>query len=219
MGEGKCNFKRHLCNMIRLGIIEDDPTILSTLTNFFSVEPAFRVVLAAGSVEQFLEEWEKDMHFDVIISDIGLPGETGIQGLPRLKKREPNCNVMMLTVYNDSNRIFQALCSGATGYLLKQTPLLKIKEAVISLYEGGSPMSPAIARKIVEHFNPKKTGAREKLTPRELQIVQAVELGLTNKEVAVRLDISLETVKSHVKNIYQKLEVNSRHSIIKGLYR
>ena len=126
----------------------------------------------------------------------------------------------MLTVYNDSNRIFQALCAGATGYLLKQTPFSKIKEAVISLNDGGSPMSPGIARKVVEHFNPRSNqNGLEKLTAREAQIVQAIEEGLTNKEVAIRLDITLETVKSHVKSIYQKLEVNSRHAIIKGNYR
>jgi DNA-binding NarL/FixJ family response regulator len=206
--------------MIRLGIIEDDTMIRTTLCNYFSGEPGFQCMLEAGSVESFFEQWHADIYFDVILSDIGLPGESGIQGVGRIRKKAPKCSVMMLTVYNDSNRIFQALCAGATGYLLKQTPLPKIKEAVVALMEGGSPMSPGIARKVVEYFNPRSSQtSNEKLTAREAQIVQAIEEGLTNKEVAIRMDITLETVKSHIKNIYQKLEVNSRHAIIKGNYK
>lgn len=205
--------------MIRLGIIEDDTMIRTALCSYFKGEPGFECLLEADSVESFFEKWHADLYFDIIISDIGLPGESGIQGVGRIRKKAPKCNVMMLTVYNDSNRIFQALCAGATGYLLKQTPLPKIKEAVISLSEGGSPMSPGIARKVVEHFNPRSyQNGLEKLTAREAQIVQAIEEGLTNKEVAIRLDITLETVKTHIKNIYHKLEVNSRHAIIKGNY-
>jgi len=116
--------------------------------------------------------------------------------------------------------VFQALCNGASGYLLKQTPLQKIKEAVVSLHDGGAPMSPGIARMVVEYFNPKHTeDLQEKLTPREAQIVAAIEEGLTNKEVAIRLDISLETVKYHIKHIYEKLEVNSRHALISRKYK
>lgn len=206
--------------MIRLGIIEDDTLIRTTLVDYFLQQSGFQFLLAAGSVESFFEQWTEDIFFDVILSDIGLPGQSGIQGVERIKKRTPRCNVMMLTVYDDSNRIFQALCAGATGYLLKQTSLQKIKEAVNALYDGGSPMSPGIARKVVEYFNPRlHAQGGEKLTPREAQIVQAVEEGLTNKEVAIRLNITVETVKSHIKSIYQKLEVNSRHAIIKGSYR
>jgi len=114
----------------------------------------------------------------------------------------------------------QALCNGASGYLLKQTPLQKIKEAVESLHEGGAPMSPGIPRKVVEYFNPKDTDdLQEQLTPREAQVVEAIEEGLTNKEVAIRLDISLETVKYHIKNIYEKLQVNSRHALISRKYK
>ncbi len=206
--------------MIRLGIIEDDTQIRNMLFDFFADQPGFSCQLAAGSVESFFEQWYEDIYLDIILSDIGLPGESGIQGVGRIKKRCPKCSILMLTVYNDSNHIFQALCAGATGYLLKQTPLQKIREAVTTLYEGGAPMSPGIARKVVEYFNPRSShDLHEKLTSREAQIVQTIEEGLTNKEVAIRLDISLETVKSHIKNIYQKLEVNSRHAIIKGTYR
>lgn len=206
--------------MIRLGIIEDDEQIRTMLVHFFSEQPGFSCLLSAHSVEAFFEQWNEDIFLDIVLSDIGLPGESGIKGISRIKKRAPRCEVIMLTVYDDANRIFQALCNGASGYLLKQTPLQKIKEAVETLNDGGAPMSPGIARKVVEYFNPKSAeDVHEKLTPREAQIVAAIEEGLTNKEVAIRLDISLETVKYHIKHIYQKLEVNSRHALISRKYK
>ncbi|SFU19249.1 DNA-binding response regulator, NarL/FixJ family, contains REC and HTH domains [Algoriphagus locisalis] len=206
--------------MIRLGIIEDDEQIREMLTGYFYGQPGFSCLLSAYSVESFFEQWDEGIFLDIILSDIGLPGESGIKGVQRIKKHAPKCQVIMLTVYDDSRRIFQALCNGASGYLLKQTPLQKIKEAVVTLHEGGAPMSPGVARKVVEYFNPKHTeDLQEKLTPREAQVVEAIEEGLTNKEVAIRLDISLETVKYHVKNIYEKLEVNSRHGLISRKYK
>lgn len=206
--------------MIRLGIIEDDNEIRQMLVHYFSDQDGFSCVLVGHSVESFFESWKDDIHLDIVLSDIGLPGESGIKGIARIKRRAPKCNVIMLTVYDDANRVFQALCNGASGYLLKQTPLPKIREAVVSLYEGGAPMSPGIARMVVEHFNPKDADQlEENLTPREAQIVGAIEEGLTNKEVAIRLDISLETVKYHIKHIYEKLQVNSRHGLISRKYR
>lgn len=206
--------------MIRLGIIEDDEQIRQMLTDYFAGQPGFSCLLSANSVEAFFEGWNEGIFLDIILSDIGLPGESGIKGVQRIKRHSPKCHVIMLTVYDDANRVFQALCNGASGYLLKQTPLQKIKEAVSSLYEGGAPMSPGIARMVVEYFNPKNPSELyEKLTPREDQIVTAIEEGLTNKEVAIRLDISLETVKYHIKNIYQKLQVNSRHALISRKYK
>ena len=206
--------------MINLGLIEDDNDIRNTLMEFFNDQAGFSCVVAAPGVEQFLEQWPLSAQLDLVLSDIGLPGLSGIKGIPLIKKRAPRCQVMMLTVYEEPEKIFQALCAGATGYLHKQTPLLKIKEAVISLMEGGSPMSPGIARKVVAYFNPRSAdNLVEKLTPRESQTLQAIEEGLTNKEVAIRLTISLETVKTHIKNIYQKLEVNNRHALITGKYK
>ncbi|WP_090156410.1 response regulator transcription factor [Dyadobacter soli] len=206
--------------MIRLGIIEDDDQIRAMLENYFSQQAGMSVLLSASSVESFFEHWSEGIYLDIVLSDIGLPGESGIKGIPRIKRRAPKCGVLMLTVYDDANRIFQALCNGASGYMLKQTPLTQIRDAVNELYQGGAPMSPGIARKVVEYFNPKSAGQlSENLTPRETQIVEAIEEGLTNKEVAIRMDISLETVKYHIKNIYEKLQVNSRHALISRKYR
>lgn len=206
--------------MIRLGIIEDDDEIRNMLDLYFRNQPGISVLLSASSVEAFFEQWGDAIYLDIVLSDIGLPGESGIKGISRIKRRAPKCQVMMLTVYDDANRVFQALCNGASGYLLKQTPLPKIKEAVTTMHEGGAPMSPGIARKVVEYFNPKNMAQLpENLTPREGQIAAAIEEGLTNKEVAIRLDISLETVKYHIKHIYEKLQVNSRHALISRKYK
>ena len=206
--------------MIHLGILEDDAEIRQTLTEYVSRQPGFTCAVSAGDVTSFLDVWDSQTELDMVLSDIGMPGESGIQGIQRIKRRAPRCQVVMLTVYDDPEKIFQALCAGATGYLLKQTPLQKIREGLISLRDGGAPMSPGVARKVVAYFNPKSAGdLQEKLTPREAQTLQAIEEGLTNKEVAIRLDISLETVKTHIKNIYQKLEVNSRHALISGRYK
>lgn len=206
--------------MIYIGIIEDDPVVREALVSFFNQQPEFGCMLSAASVEGFLSLWDHTTYLDIILSDIGLPGQSGIKGIPLLKKRAPGCQVVMLTVYDDPDKLFQALCAGANGYLLKYTPLQKIKEGLITAMDGGAPMSPGIAAKVVAYFHPKTSHQlQERITPREDQILQAVEAGLTNKEIAIRLDISLETVKSHIKNIYRKLEVNSRHLLIKGSYR
>lgn len=205
----------YLWGMVTIGIIEDDDNIRDMLARFFSNSQGHQCVLAAASVEQFMERWPATTHIDVVLSDIGLPGLSGIRGVPLIKNRCPSCQVIMLTIYDNAEKIFQALCAGASGYLLKQTPLPEIKQAVQTLLDGGSPMSPAIARKVVAHFHPKNTAQLlQTLTPRESQVVQAIEEGLSNKEVAVRLSVGLETVKTHIKNIYSKLEVNSRHALI-----
>lgn len=206
--------------MIRLGIIEDDAQIRQMLIAFFSEQEGFYCVLTADSVESFLEQWTASVYVDILLSDIGLPGESGIKGLPKIKKRSPKTQVIMLTIYDDATRVFQALCNGASGYLLKNTPLLKIKDSVLALHQGGAPMSPGIARMVVEYFNPKNAEElSEKLTPREAQIAAAIEEGLTNKEVAIRFDISVETVKYHIKHIYEKLQVNNRHALISRKYK
>lgn len=205
--------------MIKLGIIEDDKIILQSLVDYFTEEPGFEVVLYARSVEAFLDCWQSDQYFDILLSDIGLPGISGIEGVRLIKKRAPKCQILMLSVYNDTGRIFQALCAGASGYVSKQTAFTKIKEALQSIYNGGAFMSPDIARKVTDYFNPIRTSKiKDPLTDREDQVLKAIEEGLTNKAIAERLSISIETVKSHVKKIYQKLEVNNRMDIVKGKY-
>jgi len=206
--------------MIKLGIIEDDDLIRQSLSDYFAGEAGFQVLLCASSVEEFMNAWEDDHYFDIILSDIGLPHLSGIEGVRLIKKRAPKCQVLMLSVYNDTQRIFQSLCAGASGYVSKQTAFAKIKEALSSIYNGGAFMSPDIARKVTDYFNPvHPSKIQDPLTTREEQVLHAIEEGLTNKIIAERLNISIETVKTHVKKIYQKLEVNSRLDIVRGKYK
>lgn len=206
--------------MIRLGIIEDDDIVRQSVVSYFNGEAGFACLLEAASVEDFLASWRENIYLDIVLSDIGLPGITGIDGVRLIRKRQPKCQVVMLTVYDNTDKIFQALCAGACGYISKQTPLPKIREALRTVYEGGSYMSPGIARRITDYFNPiQPSQLHEKLTAREDQVLHAVEEGLTNKRIAARLGIAPETVKFHLKNIYLKLEVNNRMDIVRGRYR
>jgi DNA-binding NarL/FixJ family response regulator len=199
--------------MVHLAIIEDDVLVRSNLTAFFQQQESVHCVLAANSVEQFFKEAATVQQLDIVLSDIGLPGMDGIEAIQLVKKQFPEVAIIMLSVYADSERIFKALCAGAVGYLQKDTPLDEILDAVKIIEKGGSIMSPAIARKVVEYFAPKRT-YNEPLTAKEQQVVAAMVDGLSYKMIAARLGIALETVRQHIKNIYRKLQVNSKGEVI-----
>ncbi|HSD63195.1 MAG TPA: response regulator transcription factor, partial [Ignavibacteriaceae bacterium] len=151
----------------------------------------------------------------VALVDIGLPGISGINGIKILRKEYPDINIIMLTVYNDPARIFNSLCAGASGYLLKNTPLEEIKKSIEILDSGGSPMSPEIARKVIDYFNTGKSeGYKSDLTKKENEIVNALVDGLSYKLIADRMEISIDTVRFHIRNIYRKLHVNSKSEVI-----
>lgn len=206
--------------MIRLGIIEDDEEIRKSVEMFFSSLPGYEFVISANSVESFFQYWEDEMHFDVILSDIGLPGVSGIEGVRMIKAKSPKTNVIMLSIYNDSENIFQSLCAGAVGYIEKGSSLNKVKEAIQVVYDGGGYMTPSIAKKIAEYFNPPKSKKfKNELTQRETQVLHLIQNGLNNKEIAETLNISIDTTKTHIKKIYLKLEVNNRMDIVKGKFK
>jgi DNA-binding NarL/FixJ family response regulator len=202
--------------MIRIAIIEDVSAIRRSLTSFLNTEKDCEVVASCESVEEFLAMDAEAMKVNVILSDIGLPGMSGIEGIRMYKKIYPEAEIIMLTVFQDEDHIFKALCAGATGYLLKSTPLPQIKDSIVKISSGEVPMSKAVARKVLEHFNPKRTyGTREdELSAREKQVLQFMVEGLSYKMIAARLDTSLETVRSQVKSIYRKLHVNSKAEAI-----
>lgn len=197
-----------------LAIIEDQPGIRQTYATYLAAQPEFEVVLVAGSVEEFLETLPTARRPPrLVLSDIGLPGMTGIEGISRLKRVLPQVEVVLITVYSDADRLFQALCAGAVGYLLKTTLLRDVKTSLLEVLEGGSPMSPAIARHIVRHFQP-APALHELLTSRELQLVQAIEEGLSYRLVAERMNISLNTVRTFIRRVYEKLEINSKAELL-----
>lgn len=205
--------------MIKLALIEDDPKIREVLTRYLSAQAEFDCLLVSESMEDFMEQSKTIPALEVILSDIGLPGESGIDGIRSTKLRYPDAKILMISIFQDSERIFKAICNGAVGYLVKDTPLPKIKEAIINVSRGDAAMSPSIARKVIEYFHPKKNSLREQLTARENEVVQALVDGLSYKMVAARLDISFETVKQHIKNIYRKLEINSKSELIARSFR
>jgi len=201
--------------MIRIGIVEDDEIIREGIRTFLNSQDNFICDITGNSFEEFLPELAKNGPLDVVLADIGLPGISGINGIKILRKEYPDINIIMLTVYNDPVRIFSSLCAGASGYLLKNTPLEEIKKAVEVLDSGGSPMSPEIARKVVEYFNPSKPeGYKSALTQKENEIVNALVEGLSYKLAADKMNISIDTVRFHIRNIYRKLHVNSKAEVI-----
>ena len=202
--------------MINVAIIEDVEAILNSITRFLNAQEGFTTIASCNSVENFLA-CETTVTPDVILSDIGLPGMSGIEGIRLFKQRYPHAEVIMLTVFQDEDHIYKALCAGATGYLLKSTPLPQIKQSIINILNGEVPMSKAVARKMLEHFKPNKVyGTQEgELTAREKQVLQNLVEGLSYKLIANRLDIGLETVRTQVKSIYRKLHVNSKGEAIR----
>jgi DNA-binding NarL/FixJ family response regulator len=145
---------------------------------------------------------------DVVLMDIDMPGESGIKGVAKVKEARPQTAVIMYTVFEDDEKLFECLCAGANGYLLKKTPPEKIFEAIREVVEGGAPMSPAIAKKVIGSFQQSKPGNQYNLTERELEVLQLLTKGHSTKAIADKLFIAFNTVRSHLKNIYAKLHVN-----------
>jgi DNA-binding NarL/FixJ family response regulator len=153
---------------IQVAIVEDDSDIRQMLSDFISASNNFFLVKTFHDAESFIHEFI-DLNVDVVIMDIGLPGQNGIQTVAQLKPRKPNVQFMMCTVFDDDERLFDSLCVGASGYLLKNTSKEELQEAVLQVYNGGSPMSPAIARRVVQSFQSRNTenNPAGKLTPRQ----------------------------------------------------
>ena len=206
--------------MITVGIVEDDRDIRTGIQKYLTHQKDFLCEIAGESVEEFLARAKGREFPDVILSDIGLPGMSGIYGMKLIKEEHPETDIIMLTVYNDWQKIFDSLRAGASGYLVKNTPLAEIKKAIETVRAGGSVMSPEIARKVMEHFNTpasahvQKTMPESVLTPKEKEIVIGLVDGLSYKMLADRMSISIDTIRFHIKNIYKKLHVNSKAEVI-----
>ncbi len=155
---------------------------------------------------------------DVVLMDIDLPGDSGVQGVRKVKEARPSCCVIMYTVFEDDEKLFQCLCNGANGYLLKKTSPSRLIEAIREVMEGGAPMSPSIARKVLNSFQGTRSANRYDLSEREMQVLQHLINGHSSKIIADKLNISFHTVRSHLKNIYTKLHVNcGKEAIAKAL--
>jgi len=206
---------------ITVAIVEDNKEIREGLSILINGSEGFQCVATYPTAEAALEGINGDEP-DIILMDIQLPGMSGIECVKRLKIAKPSIQIMMQTIYEDDERIYNSLVAGASGYVLKKTPPSKLIESIQDLHNGGSPMSSQIARKVVQAFQ--KMGASSKdtenLSPREMEILSYLAKGYRYKEIADILFISIETVRTHLRNIYEKLQVRSRtEAVLKYLNR
>lgn len=196
---------------VRIVLIEDDETIRSAFSYLINQSDQFRVVNNYPSAERALKNIKSDDPH-IVLLDIELPGMSGIEAIPKIKMQIEQVSILMLTVFDEQNKVFSALEKGASGYLTKDTPPEKILEALQDIHSGGAPMSAPIAKMVVHSF---QKNINSPLTKRETEILIQISEGKTRSRVAREMFIDLETVKSHLKNIYAKLSVHSRADAIR----
>ncbi len=196
--------------MISVAIVEDDQDIRESLAILINGTQGYVCSDTFGDCESAIKEIENNMP-DVVLMDIGLPGMSGIEGIRIIKEKLPDVDILVLTVHGDSKLVFEALCAGACGYLVKDTPPARLLEAIKEAYEGGAPMSSQIARMVVSSF---KIHPHPQITARETEVLTKLCEGMSYKMIAGALFISEETVRRHIKNIYRKLEVSSKSEAV-----
>jgi DNA-binding NarL/FixJ family response regulator len=199
-----------------IALIEDDEFVRNQLTSFLLMQEEFDQVKSFNSVEDFL--LRERVGPDVLLLDIELPGINGLKGAFHIKQKFPTSEILMLTVFEDKERVFKALQAGASGYLIKNIPLKKLKSAILEVLEGGAPMSPVIAKKVINYFSNQKVTQLEQsveLTAREREVSELLIDGKTYRQVAYDLNIAPDTVRQHIKNIYKKLQINSRVELVR----
>jgi DNA-binding NarL/FixJ family response regulator len=197
--------------MTPIAIVEDNRVIRESLVEFVETDPEFRCVCACATAEEALKVIPKQQP-EIVLMDIQLPNLSGIECTAQLKQLLPSLHIIMVTVYEDTERIFKALRAGACGYLLKRCPPEELIAAIREVRQGGAPMSREIARKVIVSFQEPVTAAAEveDLSPREREILELLATGFPNKEIAGRLGLSDGTVRWHLRHVYNKLHVRSR---------
>ncbi|MES2774976.1 MAG: response regulator transcription factor [Bacteroidota bacterium] len=195
-------------------ILEDDDKIRNYLAALISGSGEFDLVAGFENAEDAMLYFEKGLgnQVEIVLTDIQLPGKTGIEFTAWLKPLRPDIQFMVLSVYEDADNVFKALKAGASGYILKNTPATKLLESLHDLRQGGSPMSSQIARKVVNAFQEEVLyiDAKQNLSDREKEVLQWLSKGFSYKEIASRLFISIETVRTHIRNIYEKLHASNK---------
>ncbi len=197
--------------MIKIAIVEDNNTLLRSLTHLFDTTEGMKCISSLSNLMNVVSEFRK-AEPDIVLMDIGLPNISGIEGVRTVKENFENIQVLMFTVFDDEEKIFEAIEAGASGYLLKKSSPKEITEAIFSLYNGGAPMSASIARKVIQSFqhNPSTNKDTFQLTTRENEILSSLVDGLSYKKLAKKYFISISTVRTHIRHIYEKLHVNSK---------
>jgi DNA-binding NarL/FixJ family response regulator len=205
---------------IKVAIIEDRREIREGLAMLIGGTETFRCTGTYRTMEEALDKISRDLP-DVVLNDIGLPGMSGIEGIRILKERYPDLLVLMLTVYDDDDRIFDAMCAGASGYLLKKTPPARLLESIKEAVSGGAPMSPEVARRVIALFREIRPPERADydLTPHETRLLRLFVDGHNYKTAAAELGVSVHTVSFHLRSIYDKLQVHSKtEAVAKALH-
>src|SRR5215471_15346237 len=202
--------------MNTVAIVEDNAVMRKTVCQWIDAAQGFRCVFSCATAEEALAEIPR-LKPDVVLMDIHLPGQSGIACTAQLKEKLPDVQVIMLTVYRNHELIFQALQAGACGYLLKRSSPDEVLKAISEVLSGGAPMTSEIARMLVEAFQKKTASAAsgDRLTQREAEILALLSEGLSNKEIADRVKISYDTVRAHLRHIYEKLHVRGRTEAVR----
>jgi DNA-binding NarL/FixJ family response regulator len=205
--------------MIQVAIVEDDKEILQSLLNLLSDDNDIMVTRTFPNAETFITAFPQ-LNMDVVLMDIGLPNKNGIQAVAELKSKRPKVQYIMCTIYEDEEKIFNALCVGATGYLLKNTSSSELADAIKTVYNGGSMMSASIARKVVQSFQNRKVQSKEleNLTARQWEILNFLDQGFRYKEIAEKMNLSFETIRTYCRNIYDILQVHSRTDALNKVF-
>lgn len=201
---------------IKVALCEDNDGFRESLREFIDETPGFTVTTALPAAEGILDALEENRPH-VVLMDIDMPGINGIRATALIQSRFPEVRVLILTVYEDDDKIFDAILSGATGYLLKKTPPARILESIREVQEGGASMSASIVRKVISYFGaqgPKPSSNEYTLSQRELTILQCLVNGDSYKMIADHCRISIGTVRSHINNIYKKLHINSKSEAV-----
>jgi len=200
--------------MIEVAIVEDDRAVREGLGQLIAAEPDLRCGLRYGSIEQALADTRARP--DLVLLDIHLPGMLGSEGVAKILELHPTAVVLMLTVFDGQDKVFESICNGASGYLLKKTPPARLLEAIREAHAGGSPMSPEIARKVIGLFRTVRPPPppRHALTPQEVRLLALLADGYSYLNAAGQLDISINTVRNHVRGIYDKLHVHTKSEAV-----
>lgn len=199
----------------RLWLIEDNTLFRRTVSCIVERLPGISEVEGFGSAEDALRQLAAGRAPDTVLIDVGLPGIDGIECIRRLKQLAPTAQILVLTVFEDDEKIFRAVCAGASGYLLKSASMQEIAEAVAEVRGGGSPMTPRVARRVLEMFSKLVPVQQDyALGPREREVLELLVQGLTNKEIARRLSLSAHTIDSYIRTVYEKLHVNTRSGAV-----
>jgi DNA-binding NarL/FixJ family response regulator len=201
-------------------IFEDDDQLRDSLTVLIGAANSYNYTVIGNYADAMIAATivRRDKP-DVVIMDINMPGKTGVQAACEIKEAMPQTFIIMYTMFEDDETLFSSLCAGANGYILKKTSPFKLFEAINDVMEGGAPMSPAIARRVLQSFEVKASGQLYHLTPREKEVLQLLTKGHSIKNIAVELKISFDTARTHLKNIYNKLHVNCGKEAIAKVLR